>query len=98
MQVIKRYCNLEDFNIHKIKSAVEKAFKSCNKDSCSPLVWEFKETHSKGTLYYGRYKQIGFPDPEDLGRELHLFFSSGQKPEEPLIADRNSLDSWINLL
>ena len=32
MQVIKRDGNLEDFNIHKIKSAVEKAFKSCNKE------------------------------------------------------------------
>lgn len=32
MQVIKRDGNLEDFNIHKIKNAVEKAFKSCNKE------------------------------------------------------------------
>ena len=70
----------------------------CNKDSCSPLVWEFKETHSKGTLYYGRHKQIGLPDPEDLGKELYLFFSSGQKPEEPLLTERNLLDSWIDLL
>ena len=31
MQVIKRDGNLEKFNINKIKSAVEKAFKSCNK-------------------------------------------------------------------
>ena len=32
MQVIKRDGNLEDFNIHKIKSAIERAFKSCNKE------------------------------------------------------------------
>ena len=32
MQVIKRDGNLEKFNINKIKSAVEKAFKSCNKE------------------------------------------------------------------
>ena len=32
MQVIKRNGNLEKFNINKIKSAVEKAFKSCNKE------------------------------------------------------------------
>ena len=70
----------------------------CNKDSCSPLVWEFGETHSKGTLYYGRHKQIGLPDPEDLGKELFLFFSSGQKIEQPLLADHNSLDKWINKL
>ena len=32
MQVIKREGNLEEFNIYKIKNAVEKAFKSCNKE------------------------------------------------------------------
>ena len=32
MQVIKRDGNLENFNIHKIKSAVERAFKSRNKE------------------------------------------------------------------
>ena len=90
--------NLDKDEYFKDFTILNYRFIFCNKDSCSPLVWEFKETHSKGTLYYGRYKQIGFPDPEDLGKELYLFFSSGQKPEEPLIADRNSLDSWINLL
>ena len=90
--------NLDKDDYFKDFTILNYRFIFCNKDSCSPLVWEFKETHSKGTLYYGRYKQIGFPDPEDLGKELYLFFSSGQKPEEPLIADRNSLDSWINLL
>ena len=90
--------NLDKDDYFKDFTILNYRFIFCNKDSCSPLVWEFKETHSKGTLYYGRYKQIGFPDPEDLGKELYLFFSSGQKPEEPLIADRNLLDSWINLL
>lgn len=70
----------------------------CNKDSCAPLAWEFAHTHSRGTLYLGRHKQIGLPDPEDLGKELSLFLSSGQKPKELLIADRNSLESWINIL
>ena len=90
--------NLDKDEYFKDFTILNYRFIFCNKDSYSPLVWEFKETHSKGTLYYGRYKQIGFPDPEDLGKELYLFFSSGQKPEEPLIAGRNSLDSWINLL
>ena len=90
--------NLDKDEYFKDFTILNYRFIFCNKDSCSPLVWEFKETHSKGTLYYGRYKQIGFPDPEDLGKELYLFFSSGQKPEKLLIADRNLLDSWINLL
>lgn len=32
MKVVKRDGNIEDFNINKIKSAIEKAFKSCNKE------------------------------------------------------------------
>lgn len=70
----------------------------CNKDTCKPLVWEFANTKDKGTLYYGKYKQLGFPDPEDLGKDLNLFFSSGQKNEEPILAGRNSLDKWLNTL
>lgn len=70
----------------------------CNKDTCNPMLWEFKETPSKGTLYFGRHKQIGFPDPEDLGKELNLFLTSGQKVNTPLIAGRNSLDNWLNTI
>ena len=90
--------NLDQDEYFKDFKILNYRFIFCHKDSCSPLVWEFEETHSKGTLYFGRHKQIGLPDPEDLGKELHLFFSSGQKPDELLIADRNSLDSWINTL
>ena len=90
--------NLDKDKYFKDFKILNYRFIFCHKDSCSPLVWEFEETHSKGTLYLGRHKQIGLPDPEDLGKELFLFFSSGQKPDELLIADRNSLDSWINTL
>ena len=90
--------NLDQDEYFKDFKILNYRFIFCHKDSCSPLVWEFEETHSKGTLYLGRHKQIGLSDPEDLGKELHLFFSSGQKPDELLIADRNSLDSWINTL
>lgn len=90
--------NLDKDEYFKDFKILNYRFIFCNKDTCSPLVWEFAETHSKGTLYLGRHKQIGLPDPEDLGKELFLFFSSGQKPNELLIADRNSLDSWINTL
>lgn len=90
--------NLDKDEYFKDFKILNYRFIFCNKDTCTPLVWEFAETHSKGTIYFGRYKQIGLPDPEDLGQELHLFFSSGQKIEEPLLANRNSLDKWINTL
>ena len=90
--------NLDKDDYFKDFKILNYRFIFCNKDSCTPLVWEFAETHSKGTLYFGRHKQIGQPDPEELGKELHIFLSSGQKIEEPLIADRNSLDNWLNTL
>ena len=90
--------NLDQDEYFKDFKILNYRFIFCHKDSCSPLVWEFKETHSKGTLYFGRHKQIGLPDPDDLGKELFLFFSSGQKIEQPLLADHNSLDKWINKL
>ena len=90
--------NLDKDEYFKDFKILNYRFIICNKETCNPFVWEFANTHSKGTLYYGRYKQIGLPDPEDLGKELFLFFSSGQKPDELLIADRNSLDKWINIL
>lgn len=90
--------NLDKDEYFKDFKILNYRFIICNKDTCNPLVWEFADTHSKGTLYYGRHKQIGLPDPEDLGKELFLFFSSGQKIEQPLLTDRNSLDTWINTL
>ena len=90
--------NLDKDEYFKDFKILNYRFIFCNKETCNPLVWEFANTHSKGTLYYGRYKQIGLPDPEDVGKELFLFFSSGQKPDELLITDRNSFDFWINTL
>ena len=90
--------NLDADEYFKDFKVLNYRFIFCNKNSCTPLVWEFAETHSKGTLYFGRHQQIGQPDPEDLGKELFLFLSSGQKPEELLLSNRNSLDKWINTL
>lgn len=90
--------NLDKDEYFKDFEILNYRFVFCKKDSCTPLVWEFEDTKKVGTLYYGRHNQIGLPDPEDLGKELFLFFSSGQKPEELLIADRNSLTKWINTL
>ena len=90
--------NLDADEYFKDFKVLNYRFIFCNRDSCAPLVWEFAETHSKGTLYFGRHRQIGQPDPEDLGKELFLFLSSGQKPEGLLLSNRNSLDKWINTL
>ena len=90
--------NIEKDDYFKDFKILNYRFIFCNRDTCNPLLWEFSQTSSKGTLYFGRHKHIGFPDPEDLGKELKLFISSGQKIETPLLAERNSLDNWLNTL
>lgn len=90
--------NIEKDEYFKDFKILNYRFVFCNKESCNPMLWEFANTTSKGTIYYGRHKQIGFPDPEDLGKELHQFFTKGSKVDTPLIADRNSLDNWLNTL
>ena len=55
------------------------------------------EIDSRDFLFYSDKDMISTTS-EDLGKELFLFFSSGQKPDELLITDRNSLDKWINKL
>lgn len=90
--------NIEKDEYFKDFTILNYRFIFCNKDSCNPLVWEYADMTKEGTLYYGRYNQIGFPDPEDLGKDLSLFFSSGQKNEAPLIANRNSIKQWLGTL
>lgn len=90
--------NIEQDEYFKDFEILNYRFIFCNKDTCTPLVWEFAKTHEVGTLYYGRHNQIGLPDPEDLGKELYDFMSSGKQPEEIILTGRNSLDKWINAL
>lgn len=70
-----------------------------NKNTLTPLVWEFKHTKSLGTLYYGKDNQIEFRDPEEIGKELHYYLSSRPKvPTGINIDGDNSLVKWLNTL
>ena len=70
-----------------------------NRKTLTPLVWEFKDTTTLGTLYYGRNKQIEMRDPEDIGEELSSYLSS--RPKVPMgISETgsNDLREWLNTL
>ena len=70
-----------------------------NRKTLTPLVWEFKDTATLGTLYYGKNKQIEMRDPEDIGEELSSYLSS--RPKVPMgISETgpNDLKEWLNTL
>ena len=70
-----------------------------NRKTLTPLVWEFKDTTTLGTLYFGKNKQIEMRDPEDIGKELSCYLTS--RPKVPMgISETspNDLKEWLNTL
>ena len=70
-----------------------------NKQTLTPLVWDYEDTEATGTLYYGKNKQIECKDPFDLGKELSNYLSS--RPAVPCgikINEGNSLTEWLKTL
>ena len=70
-----------------------------NKQTLTPLVWDYEDTEATGTLYYGKNKQIECRDPFDLGKELSNYLSS--RPAVPCgikINEGNSLTEWLKTL
>ena len=67
--------------------------------SSTPLVWDIPFTFEKGTLYFGKNKQIEMRDPEEIGKELSSYLSS--RPKVPMgieEAKSNDLIKWLNTL
>ena len=70
-----------------------------NRRTLTPLVWEFKDTTTLGTLHFGKNNQIEMRDPEDIGKELSSYLSS--RPKVPVGINEtgsNDLEDWINKL
>ena len=64
-----------------------------NKKSLIPLVWEFPDTYSEDTLYYGKYQQIVCRHPFVIGKELHEYLE-----HKPSVQNGVSISSPNNLI
>lgn len=67
--------------------------------SDTPLVWDIPFTFERGTLYFGKNKQIEMRDPEEIGKELSHYLTS--RPKVPMginEAGTNNLRDWLNKL
>lgn len=65
--------------------------------SDTPLVWDIPFTFKRGTLYFGKNRQIEMRDPEDIGKELSCYLTS--RPKVPMgISETgsNDLREWLN--
>ena len=67
--------------------------------SDTPLVWDIPFTFERGTLYFGKNKQIEMRDPEEVGQELSYYLSV--RPKVPINiyeTGGNDLRTWLNRL
>ena len=70
-----------------------------NKDNLVPLVWEFPETNSKGTLSFGQHAQIKLRDPEEIGNELTTYLCMAAKvPNNIQEIESNNISNFLNTL
>lgn len=87
--------NISKDNYFKDFKVLPYRFIVVNKDNLDPMVWEYEDTFERGTLYYGKNKDIIIRDPEEVGRELSYYLTS--RPKRPLgIENENSLIEFLN--
>lgn len=91
--------NIEKYDEFRGYKLLPYKFIVVNKVTLTPLVWDYTDTEERGTLYYGRNKQIECKDPFELGRELSFYLSS--RPTVPngiKVNEENSLTDWLKNL
>ena len=92
-EVISKDEYFKDFKILPYKDII------IFRGSGTPLVWDIPFTFERGTLYFGKNKQIEMRDPEEIGKELSYYLTS--RPKVPKgISDTgvNNLREWLNTL
>lgn len=93
---IIRY-NMDNDPLYKDYELADYTFIVVNKKTLTPLRWKFEDTQKKGTLIYGKNKQIELNDPFEIGKELSNYLSS--RPEVPTgieVTENNSITQWLN--
>lgn len=89
--------NMNSSPVFKDYALADYKFIVVNKNTLTPLVWEFTDTKKIGTLLYGKDNQIEMRDPEDIGAELHSYLSSRPNVPNGIDKDRkNNLVEWLN--
>lgn len=94
-RIIRRIMNKDDY-YHDFQLADYK-FIVVNKKTLTPLVWEFKDTQTAGTLTYGKFKQLEFRDPQEIGEELFSYLNNKVNVPKGINENtENNLITWLN--
>ena len=91
--------NMDLDPVYKDYTLADYRFIVVNKKTLTPLVWIFEDTQKRGTLTYGKNKQIELEDPFTLGNSLANYLSS--RPAVPIgieIQESNSITEWLNTM
>jgi hypothetical protein len=90
-QAIEKDPYFKDFKIDNYRFIV------VNKETLTPMVWVYENTHTEGTVKYGPNKEYEQHDPYAIGEELTYYLDS--QPRTPVGIepdDINSIDYWLN--
>ena len=89
--------NLDRNEYFKDYKLADYKFIVVNKRTLTPLVWEFKDTQTFGTLTYGNKGQYEFKDPYELGKQLSYYLSSRPKVPQGINTNgSNDIVEWLN--
>lgn len=88
--------NLDQHPIFKDYKLMNYMFIVVNKDTLTPLVWEFKRTQHVGKLVNGKNAQIIFNDPFEIGEELNYYLTEHPRvPEGISVVNVNPLEEQL---
>ena len=89
--------NMDRDPVYKDYELADYTFIVVNKKTLTPLRWKFEDTQKKGTLIYGKNKQIELNDPFEIGKELSNYLSSRPKvPTGIEVTENNNITQWLN--
>lgn len=72
-------------------------FVVANKDTLTPLVWQYEDTKNIGTLIYGKNKDIICRHPFVIGLELSKYLNENPSVPNGINLDKpNNIVEWIN--
>ena len=90
---IKKDPYFKDFTLKSYRFIV------INKETLTPLVWEFPDTAQYYNLEFGKNKQIVLRDPEVIGKELTYYLNNSNRVPIGIELDKtNNINYWLNQL
>ena len=94
-RLLRRAMDKDDY--YKDFRLADYRFIVVNRKTLVPLVWEYSDTSTMGTLHYGKNNTILVRDPYKIGKELkHYLEDKPAVPDEIRLNEPNDIVEWLN--